>query len=139
MSRGGDRIAARARALVGTRFRPQGRDPEHGLDCVGAAAAAAGVPRERVPTGYDPRGQALAEVEHGLCDLGCRPVPGDALHRGDILVCAPGPAQFHVVVVVEGGFVHADAVLRRVAERPFPVPWPVIGAWRLDGLEGEEE
>ena len=139
MSSGGDRIAERALALVGTRFRPQGRDPAHGLDCVGAAAAAAGVPAERVPTGYDLKGQKLAEVEHGLCDLGCRPVAGDALHSGDILVCAPAPAQFHVVVVVRGGFVHADAMLRRVVERPFPVPWPVIGAWRLESDDGEEE
>jgi cell wall-associated NlpC family hydrolase len=139
MTGGGERIAARARALVGTRFRPQGRDPAHGLDCVGAAAAAAGVPAERVPTGYDARGQALAEVEHALCDLGCRPVTVGRWRPGDLLVCAPGPAQFHVAVVVPGGFVHADAIARRVVERPFPVPWTVVGAWRAAEAEGEEE
>lgn len=138
MSRG-DRIAARARALVGTRFRPQGRDPALGLDCVGAAAAAARIPRGRVPNGYDLRGQALAEIEHALCDLGWQPLVGATPRPGDILVCAPGPSQFHIAIIVEDGFVHADAVLRRVVERPLPVPWRVVGAWRPAAPEAEEE
>ena len=34
-----------------------------------------------------------------------------------------------------GGIIHADAMLRRVVERPGPVPWPVLGRWR-QGREG---
>ena len=49
MSLRGHRIARRARSLVGVRFRPQGRDPMLGLDCVGAAAAAAEEPACRLP------------------------------------------------------------------------------------------
>lgn len=131
MSRSGDEIAARARALVGVRFRPQGRDPRLGLDCVGTAAAAVGVAAERIRGDYQLRGQTLAEIEHDLCDLGCRPVPEAAAEPGDVIVCEAGPAQFHLLLFTGGGFVHADAGLRMVVERPGPVPWPIGGVWRL--------
>ena len=131
MNERGERIAARARALVGVRFRPQGRDPNTGLDCVGAAAAAAGVPRERVRADYPMRGQRLAEIEHELCDLGLWPVMEAAARPGDVLVLEAGPAKLHVAVVTDGGFVHADAGLRKVVERPGPPPWPVAGVWRM--------
>ena len=131
MSMRGDRIARRARSLAGVRFRPQGRDPALGLDCIGAAAAAAQVPAERVPCGYALRGQHLAAIEQGLSELGCRPVPADEAAAGDVLVCVAGTAQFHLIVRAWDSFVHADAGLRRVVERPLPVPWPVAGAWRF--------
>jgi hypothetical protein len=35
------------------------------------------------------------------------------------------------VILTPGGFVHADAGLRRVVERLGAVPWPVVGCWRL--------
>jgi murein DD-endopeptidase / murein LD-carboxypeptidase len=124
-------IAARACALVGTRFRPQGRDPDHGLDCVGAAAFACGIPGERLPRDYALRGQKLAEIERRLCDLGGRPVAGPAVEPGDVVVCQAGPAQYHLVVITPVGFVHADAGLRRVVQRPYPIPWTLAGAWRL--------
>lgn len=135
MSRGED-VAARARSLVGARFRPQGRDPAIGLDCVGAAVAAAGVEAARVRRDYAMRGHALAEIEHDLCDLGWRPVAGGAAEPGDVIVCAAGPAQFHILVSTGDAFVHADARLRMVVERPLPAPWPVVGVWRL--AEGED-
>ena len=135
MSLRGHRIARRARSLVGVRFRPQGRDPRLGLDCVGAAAAAAGVPADRVRSDYSLRGQHLAAIEHELCDLGWQPVPVERAVAGDVLVCEAGPAQFHVVVRAWSSFIHADAALRRVVERPLPVPWPIAGAWRFfEGL-----
>lgn len=133
MSARGDDIATRARALVGSRFRPQGRDPRLGLDCVGTAAAAAGVASERVRRDYRLRGPGLSEVEHELCDLGCVPVAGGAAEPGDVIVCRAGPGQIHIAVATQAGFVHADAGLRLVVERPGPVPWPVLGVWRLAG------
>lgn len=135
MSGRGATIARRARALVGTRFRPQGRDPRFGLDCVGTAATAAGVAIARVPRDYPLRGPDLAQVEHGLRDLGCAPVTGSVADPGDVLVCRPGPEQIHLGIATETGFVHADAGLRLVVERPWPVPWPVLGIWRLAGDE----
>jgi cell wall-associated NlpC family hydrolase len=135
MSGRGDSIAARAKALVGTRFRPQGRDPRFGLDCVGTAAAAAGVAAGRVRRDYPLSGPGLAEVEHGLCDLGCFPVPVEEQQPGDVVLCSPGAGQIHLLVATESGFVHADAGLRMVVERPGPAPWPVLGVWRMNGGE----
>jgi hypothetical protein len=131
MSIRGYRIAQRARSLVGAPFRPQGRNPVLGLDCVGAAAAAAEVPPDRLPGGYALRGRHLAAIEQGLSELGCKAVPAEEAEAGDVLVCEAGPAQFHLVVRAWDSFVHADAALRRVVERPLPVPWPVAGAWRF--------
>lgn len=128
MSDQGDVIAARARGLVGLRFRPQGREPALGLDCVGTAAAAAGV---AVRADYALRGDHEAAIEAGLAELGCARVAQDESEAGDVAVCRAGPAQFHLLVLTDGGFVHADAGLRRIVERPLPAPWPVLGVWRL--------
>ena len=122
----GERVAAAARATVGVRFRAQGRDPALGLDCVGVAAVALGgidLPRDyrlrcgRMPELAPPSGMAR-------CD-------GEAV--GDVLLCRVSPAQLHLVVRTETGFVHADAGVRRVVERPGAVPWPVVMAWRKEG------
>jgi lipoprotein Spr len=128
MSGSGAAIAARARSLVGRRFRPQGRDPMLGLDCVGTAAAALGA--RGVPADYAPRGQALERIEAGLAALGCR--EREAPEAGDVIVCRPARDQYHLLVCVGDAFVHADAGLRRIVERPMPPPWPVAGVWRLE-------
>lgn len=124
-------IAARACAVVGTRFRPQGRTVPEGVDCVGVAAFACAIPSERVPRDYALRGQAPEEIERRLGELGCRRVEGPVLELGDIVLCRPGPGQYHMVVITPLGFVHADAALRRVVRRPYPIPWTLISAWRF--------
>lgn len=50
---------------------------------------------------------------------------------GDLMLFAVGPMQFHIAIMTPGGFVHADAMLRRVVERPGPAPWPLVAAWML--------
>jgi cell wall-associated NlpC family hydrolase len=134
VSKRGSTIAARARALVGVPFRPQGRDPRLGLDCVGVAAAAVGATVASVPARYAARDHRLAEIGAALSGLGCRAV--ERPEAGDVVVCRPGRGQHHLLVCAGESFVHADARLRRVAERPMPPPWPVVGIWRLEA--GEE-
>ncbi|HEX8214279.1 MAG TPA: peptidoglycan endopeptidase [Allosphingosinicella sp.] len=129
----GKEIAARARRLVGARFRPQGRDPELGLDCVGLVALATDVPIEQVRRDYTLRGQRLAEIEHDLCNLGLQPVAHNQMGAGDVLLFDAGPAQLHLGILTEQGFVHADAGLKMVVERPLPLPWPLLGLWRMAG------
>lgn len=128
----GERVAAGARALVGCRFRLQGRDPDTGLDCVGVAAAAlASAGREgAVPGGYPLRCGAWRGTAPG--DL----LPADGERAGDILLCRVAASQLHVVVRTAAGFVHADAALRRVVERPGAPPWPMVRAWRVGEGEG---
>jgi hypothetical protein len=50
-------FAERARAHVGTRFRPQGRDPRFGLDCVGLILCTFGLPADAVRKDYRLRGE----------------------------------------------------------------------------------
>lgn len=124
----GDNIVARARALIGVRFRPQGRNAEIGLDCIGVAAMATearGVPRH-----YNLRSSDVDEVNCEFSDFGFLRIAPVAAEAGDLLLVQAGPAQLHVVILTPEGYLHADARLRRVAEVPGEVPWPVLSAWR---------
>ena len=105
-----------------------------GLDCVGLvllAMAEIGRP-VRLPVSYQLR---TIEPERFLQlpeAAGFIQPTDPELEEGDVLVLAPGPAQLHLAVVaVGGGIIHAHAGLRRVVRTPFPLPWPIIGHWRL--------
>lgn len=118
-------IEARARALVGVRFRLHGRDPATGLDCVGVVACATGI---EARTGYALRGGDPREIEAGLRAAGFVRVERAA--PGDVLVMRPAAGQLHVGVRTRRGLVHADLALRRVIERPGEPQEEVIGIWR---------
>jgi cell wall-associated NlpC family hydrolase len=123
-------IVARARALIGVRFRLQGRDPEFGLDCIGVVMMAARIPRNRVRRDYglhscDPE-QLNAEFDWAGF---VRIAPAEA-EEGDVLVVRPGPTALHVVILTGSGYLHADARLRKVVEVPGEMPWPTVSAWR---------
>lgn len=119
----------RARALVGVRFRPQGRTPELGLDCIGLAACVFGLTDVR--RDYRLRGGDMGSLALELIAGGFVRVSEAA--AGDVLVARAGPGQLHLVILTDAGFVHADAGLRRVVEVPGAVSWPVLGAWRREG------
>lgn len=121
-----------ARACIGVRFGPQGRDPDFGLDCVGLAAVAlkAGGFAGLVPAGYAMRSGDAARVAAAVDAAGLVRV-ADA-GAGDLLLFASGPGQLHLAIGTGEGIVHADAGLGRVVERPGVVDWPVIGIWRLE-------
>jgi hypothetical protein len=114
-----------ALALVGARFRLHGRDPLTGLDCVGVAALAAGA---TAPGGYALRGGDPEAVAGMIRDAGFAAV--ESARPGDILLMRTGPAQLHLAVRTARGFVHADAGLRRVVERPGDPEWEVLSIWR---------
>lgn len=118
--------AERARAAVGTRFRLHGRGSD-GLDCVGLAGLAYDV---AVPTGYPLRSGDLGVVARVVADAGLVAVA--EARPGDLIAMASGPGQLHLAVTTAAGFVHADATLRRVVERPGAPPWPVLARWRKE-------
>lgn len=118
--------AARARALVGTRFRPQGRG-EGGLDCVGVVVATFGLPPVR--NNYLLRGDYLDEIRKAL-NVHFRRVSRTHGRAGDLMVLQPGARQVHMAVRTEHGFVHADARIRRVVETPGEPPWLLLGTYR---------
>ena len=120
--------AERARALVGTPFRLQGRDAQ-GLDCVGVAVAAFGLAASSARRNYRLRGDHEAEVRAFL-SRGFRRVPKAQLRPGDLMLMRVAPDQLHLGVRTESGFVHAHAGLRRVVETPGAPEWPVLGLFR---------
>jgi lipoprotein Spr len=116
----------RARCALGSRFRLHGRDPASGLDCVGLAALAYGA---EVPSGYALRSGDAGRVIAAVAAAGL--VAAEDQRAGDLLLMRAGPGQLHLAIDSGGGMIHADAMLRRVVERPGPLPWPVVGRWRL--------
>ncbi len=125
-----DDIVAAARGCVGARFRLHGRDPALGLDCAGLAAHATGL---AAPSGYALRGGDPRAIAVRVTAAGARPIPLAAAGAGDLLLLGPGPAQVHLAVLTDAGFIHAHAGLRRVVETPGAPVWPVLGAWRAGG------
>ena len=118
-------VAEAALRAVGTRFRLHGRGAE-GLDCVGLVALAlrAGGYSGAVPSGYSLRGGDWGLLDRVLVRVA-------EAEPGDVLLMAVGPGQIHLGIRTAGAFVHADAGLRRVVERPGMPPWPLIGVWRM--------
>ncbi len=115
---------ARARQALGTKFRLHGRDPASGLDCVGLAAWAH---RVDAPRGYALRTADAARAAAAIEAAGLR--PSEEMRAGDVLLLRSGPGQLHFAIWTGAGVIHADAMLRRVVERP-GLPWPVLGQWR---------
>ena len=128
-------VAWRARALVGCRFRPGGRDPATGLDCVGLVLAATDglCPPLRVPAAYRPRRTDWSAFEKAA--RACGLVQTDTAAPGDIVLVRTGPNQPHLLIQLEAGAtVHAHAGLRRVVLQPAPLPWPVLRRWAIEGV-----
>lgn len=138
-------VVAEARALLGVRFRHQGRDAQHGLDCLGLlmiAAERAGVrlagmaPAALDRQDYTSRPDAVA-LEAQLAQWLVRvdaPEPGDVL-----LLNIQGEAQ-HLALVsdypVTGqvGMIHAYAPARQVVEHRYDAAWQAAtrGVFRLE-------
>ena len=128
-------LAWAAEGFLGAAFRLHGRDPLTGFDCLGlvlVALAEIGRPVHLVAS----YGLRNLEPERFLrLPEAAGFVEADTpLEPGDVLLLGTGPAHLHLAIVgVEGGIVHAHAGLGRVVHTPFPLPWPVIGQWRLRG------
>jgi murein DD-endopeptidase / murein LD-carboxypeptidase len=120
--------AARAQALVGARFRAQGRG-EGGYDCIGVVLATFGLPANSVRHNYRLRGDHLSEIREQL-DAQFRRVPSRDLRPGDVMLLQAGEQQFHLAVRTPQGFVHAHASIRRVVETPGEPKWPLVGVYR---------
>lgn len=124
-------VAERARALVGTRFRPQGRRQEDGLDCVGLVASAARLPEELVPIDYTLRSQASEDLLALTFGGRVQRIQAADADEGDVLLVRAGAGQHHFLVLTGDGFIHSDVQSGRVVERPGSVEWPIIAAWRI--------
>lgn len=131
----GQAVLARARAVIGVRFRLHGRDPGSGLDCVGLAGHALEI--DALPSGYPLR---LREPARALSVIRALPLREGEGGAGDLLLLNGGAGQLHFAIATGAGAacgaVHADVAMRRVVERPGSLPWPIIGRWhRTDKME----
>nr|WP_315382653.1 peptidoglycan endopeptidase [uncultured Sphingomonas sp.] len=123
----GAAVVAAARTALGAPFRLHGRDVATGLDCVGLAVVALG---RGAPATYRLRTGDVARTATQLRAAGLVEVADP--RPGDLLLCRSAPGQLHLAIRCEDGIIHADAIARRVVERPGPVPWPVLSCWRLE-------
>lgn len=121
--------AGRARALVGTRFRAQGRTPSLGLDCLGLVLSAFGLPEGIARRDYRLRGDHLDELLDGLAGP-FRRVPPSRRRPGDVIVLQVARDQLHLGILTDTGFVHADARLGKVVETAGAPPWPILAHFR---------
>lgn len=125
-------IVAAARACIGTRFRPQGRVPGLGLDCVGVVLVAAGAVEITVaPLPVYRLGGRYPDIEVIFERCGAWQV--DAALPGDVLTVEPAAGQRHLGIITPSGVVHAHAALGRVVEGPLEPDWTISGVWRLPG------
>jgi cell wall-associated NlpC family hydrolase len=126
-------LSCAAESFLGASFRLRGRDPLTGFDCLGLvliALAEIGRPVHLV-LDYGLR-NLEPERFYGLAESAGFIRTNTSLEPGDVLLLDAGPAQLHLAIVgMEGGIVHAHAGLGRVVMTPFPLPWPVVGQWRL--------
>jgi murein DD-endopeptidase / murein LD-carboxypeptidase len=119
-------IVAAARRCIGAPFRPHGRDTAWGLDCVGVAGQAYARPS---PRRYPLRGGCAEGIGDLIRASGLRAIEPERAQAGDLLLIEAGMAQFHLAIITDAGFVHADAGLRRVVETPVRPAGTVRGAW----------
>jgi cell wall-associated NlpC family hydrolase len=131
--RPGAALAAATTALAGVPFRLHGRDPAHGLDCIGLLEAALSATGRAVtlPCAYALRNTDISGLIPAPASFGFGAVNGP-VQPGDVVMTRPGPAQFHLAIATaDGTFVHAHAGLRRVVIQPGPLPGPQLAHWRL--------
>lgn len=123
------RLADAALSLTGTPFRLHGRRPEHGLDCVGLVAEAMRISGHvpSTPQGYSLRSTSISRWL-GHAEASGLESTGD---EGEVVLCKVSGWQFHLLIRVPGGFVHAHAGLGKVVMLPAPLPWPIVAQWRL--------
>lgn len=119
---------ARARALVGCAFRPQGRNPALGLDCVGLTLQVYAMEGE-FRRDYRLRGDHRRELDLALHAF-FRRISRPRCRAGDLCLWAVAPDQFHLGVQATGSFIHSDAALGRVVETPGAASWRLIRVYR---------
>jgi hypothetical protein len=108
----------RAFRLVGTPFRPQGRDPATGLDCLGLVICAFQLPRIELPT-YRMTDGCWPSVEREVVRWFEPAERTDSRNNG--LAIFRLPRSFHFGVTSGAYLVHADMALGRVALRRLPI------------------
>ena len=121
-------VVERARGLIGTRFRAQGRDPDSGVDCLGLAIVAYDLDGHTIRRDYRLSGEHRRELTAGL-ERQFRRVAQSQARAGDLMLMRTAERHYHLAIRTDAGFVHAD-VRRGVVETPGAPSWPVVASYR---------
>jgi murein DD-endopeptidase / murein LD-carboxypeptidase len=130
-----DKIAHAAISQLGVAFRAHGRIAGVALDCVGLVAYCLNTAGLAItaPCNYTLRGDYYGVLTDFFRDNGfCRSATTEP-KSGTIGAVRCSPQQYHLMVRVDQGWVHAHAGLGRVVLMPDPSPWEVLDLWRLKG------
>lgn len=123
----------RALGLIGTPFRPQGRDPATGIDCIGLVVCAFAISERRAPD-YRLTDGCWEELERGLRPWFDR-LEDTGPASGDVVVFRLR-RSFHFGVISGPDLIHADAAVGRVVARRMS---PTIGNYcRIYRFRGDE-
>ena len=128
-----ERFASEAERMLGATFRLRGRNPEHGVDCVGLIICALEESGHAVspPAAYALKNTGIENQFDCIRNTGF--VEADGLvQRGDVILVRPGPAQHHLLIALGiNRFIHAHAGLRRVVIQTGLDAESVLHHWRL--------
>lgn len=125
-------LAEAAESLVGCPFRLYGRDPRHGVDCVGLVSCALEtVGRSLLVQDYGLRNCTIKRHLSAASLAGLEEVTGRT-KAGDIFLFCLSMAQYHLgIISSRNSLVHAHAGLKRVVTTPLPLSWRVERQWRV--------
>jgi cell wall-associated NlpC family hydrolase len=129
MNRRAKATVERARAMIGVPFRPQGRDPATGIDCIGLVLCVFEIPEDEVRRDYRLADDGRSELDRELRRF-FRRLSAARRAAGDVVLCNLRRGQCHLAIDCGSSFIHADARLRRVVETPGSPPWPLAAAYR---------
>lgn len=113
-------MLARARALIGTPFKLQGRDPAIGIDCVGLVILAGDIIAAPRPD-YRRRGDHLVPFLSRSARWFRRVAPRQS-RAGDVVIIECGQRSWHVGILDGEALIHADPNVGRVVRRPGELP-----------------
>lgn len=116
---------ARARSLIGCPYRTHGRNPRHGLDCLGLVLWCFGLDGQN--DGFRDSKDVSSESLVRTIRASFYGVPEPK--TGDLIVMRRG-RRWHFAIVDDDTIIHADARLKRVARRRGEMPWPLHSVWR---------
>lgn len=120
---------SRARALIGTRARLQGRDSAAALDCIGLIIAAFDLPKQAFAADYALRNHSLANVDEQMLPF-FRRVTRPTSRPGDVSVMRVAAGRLHLGMLSNEGLIHADLRLGRVVCRPGPCEHEIVRVFR---------
>lgn len=128
-----ERFASEAERMLGAPFRLRGRNPEHGVDCVGLVICALEQSGHAVspPAAYALKNTGIESQLDCVRKAGFIDADGP-VQRGDVILVRPGPAQHHLLIALGfNRFIHAHAGLRRVVIQTGLDAASILRRWRL--------